>query len=83
MSGVGEAILRIPENGVVNVGKNSSLNRATWPDAGRVRDSVSPVAEPSSAVNSSDTTVAVSDVLVRAMPLRTEPGWPGVPLVSA
>ena len=45
-------------------------------------DSVSPVAVPSSAVNSSETVVGASDVLVRAMPLRTEWGWPGVPLAS-
>ena len=82
MSGAVEAILRIPENGVVNAGKNSSMNRAMWPDAGMVSDSGSPVAVPSRSVNSSETVVGASDVLVRAMPLRTEWGWPGVPLAS-
>ena len=41
-----------------------------------------PVAVPSRSVNSSETIVSASDVLVRAMPLRTEWGWPGVPLAS-
>ena len=77
MSGAVEAILRIPENGVVNAGKNSSMNRAMWPDAGMVSDSGSPVTAPSRSVNSSETVVGAPDVLVRAMPLRTEWGCPG------
>ena len=82
MLGAVEAILRIPENGVVKAGKNSSMNRAMWPDAGMVSDSGSPVAVPSRSVNSSETVVGASELLVRAMPLRTEWGWPGVPLAS-
>ena len=39
-------------------------------------------AVPSRSVNSSETVVGASDVLVRAMPLRTAWGWPGVPLAS-
>ncbi len=35
---------------------------------------MSPVAVPSNAVNLKDNTVAVTDVLVRAMPLRTQWG---------
>ena len=68
-----EAIRRIPENGGVNAGKNSSMNRATWPDAGMVRDAAGPVDVPSNAVSWSVTAAAVSKVLVRAMPLLTAP----------
>ena len=74
MSGAVEAILRLPANGVVNAGKNSSMNRATCPDAGMVSEAGSSVAVPSRSVNSSETVVGAPDVLVRAMPLRTEWG---------
>ena len=45
-----------------------------------VMNSMGPVAVPSNAVNSRETTVAVPDVLARAMPLLTEWGWPDIPL---